>query len=767
MAERLYYFPWEEVGVPYRIKPGAGPGRVRVYKKGEVKPENLKGEDGLETKPGAHAFKFGKRGAELVLEESPLLFKFEGAEAGRGLITKVLEPLDDLLKKKEINSSFALDFGNDSLTITISTEGGGGGGVGDEAGSGGSGAGTGAAKFYAIKPKFPIGMILESEETVIICLRFVIRFFYHFCDAVNLSIDWWKKLPKDRPHDWPSSALGYYWWLNVFSVFAVKDAFYDLVNDHAQFVADALQKLGFEFELNLNAALSGTALGSIDANYTAAGRCWVPLATLLSPIIQFLCAGSPKPPPEGAGLADLIEPRIEAKANDHFCVKVGGFPVGLEVESRGTLAEGTLCIPKGSPLRKKIEQIGHDLADAADTYKNSRLKKLPDQMQLPRMILDLLDAELRNMIRLIKAAKKLYEHGKKAYDRLEDGDVTEDEVDAARGEAGEVAGDVRETGDALAATYQTASPHVKKIMGYLQGNPPADEPKGVGPKAEAVLAMLRATKVHGIAIEPGSPLQSAEEGDRKRLWIHVDDEEKAKVERASFHPPEPPEAVLENVTFRAPLPVRPALVGWDDYSDPDRKRSYSGIVAGFDLVKEAESFNEKRPGGQVPSQLARLRWTRDAKFWVWVETGLVSHLTEAKVPLPHLGLDDTGALLVTFDEVEKGKVSEADVSSLKGAKLHKRSTIWKVTLMKDATTDELREIEEQVDRNQPDDDPYATPGLDNIVATAKGWAAAEGAAGGVPGLGAGGAGGGDAVAGRFKSLGSALPSHGPRRRPRK
>ncbi len=754
MPEQLFYFPWEVVEVPYRVKPGSAARNVRVYTKGVASEDNFEYEGPLETTPGDHKFKLGPLGDSFPPELSPLFVKFDpGVEAGKeSFLTRLEEKFDELLRKKDIKTSFALDFGNDSLTITASTEGGLGAGVGDEVGTGGSATGTGAARFYTVKPKFPIGMILADEETLVICIRFVLRFFYHFCDAVNLSIDWWKKLPKGRPHDWPSNALGYYWWLNVFSVFAIKDALEDMVADHASFVAKSLQKLGFEFELNLNAALSGTALVNIDASYAAVGRCFVPLGTLLSPVIQFLCAGAPKPASGEAGLADLIEPRIEAKANDHFCLKVGGFPVAFEIESRGTLAEGSFCIPKGSPLRKKVEDVGRDLAEAADAYKNSKLQSIRDEMKLPRMILDLLDAEVRNMIRLMKAGKKLVKHAKSAREGLEGG-VTADEAKAGYAKAGEVGADARETQAAAMEAYQTAGPHVKRIMDYLQGRPPAEEPRGIGAKAEAVLRMLREVGIRGVAIEPGSPLRSAEEGDRKRLWIHVDDAEKAKVE-AVFAAPEPPAAVLEDVTFRVPLPVRPLVVGWDDYVDPQRDRSYSGIVAGFDLASDARAFLDRRKPGQVPPELARVTWTREARFWAWVETGLVPYLTASKIPLPELSLDESGAMLLTFDEMEIGRITEADVAPLPGAMPLGRKTIWKVALMTAATTDEVREIEEQVDRNQPDDDPYATPGLDAFIATTKGWGAPAGAKGEA----------GDAAASRFESLGAATPTHGPRRR---
>jgi len=161
--------------------------------------------------------------------------------------------------------------------------------------------------------------------------------------------------------------------------------------------------------------------------------------------------------------------------------------------------------------------------------------------------------------------------------------------------------------------------------------------------------------------------------------------------------------------------VKPAVVGWDDDHDPEKKITVSGIVVGFDTVPDAEAFNARRSPGQVAHAVERRRWTRDAKFWVWVETGLVSHLSQKKAPLPELSLDESGALLLTFDEMEKGKITDAEVANLKGAGRRKTTTSWRVTLMTNATTDELREIEEQVDRNPPDDDPYATPGLDNLV----------------------------------------------------
>ena len=70
-------------------------------------------------------------------------------------------------------------------------------------------------------------------------------------------------------------------------------------------------------------------------------------------------------------------------------------------------------------------------------------------------------------------------------------------------------------------------------------------------RAERDLAVAERDAVSQDAVRlRGEKEALAREVEAAYVWIHLDDEEKAKLERACLSPPVPPEAVLETVVFR-------------------------------------------------------------------------------------------------------------------------------------------------------------------------------------------------------------------------
>jgi hypothetical protein len=497
-----------------------------------------------------------------------------------------------------------------------------------------------------------------------------------------------------------SDFLGFNWWMGVFSMFAMKDMLYDIIADETDFIAEILQKIGVEAKFDVNAAGNFDVEVGVDASATVSGRAYLPLAVVLAPIIQFLMAGSTAPKPSGGGLADKIIPYVEGIVEDRVSVAVGGMPAALMVECKGTLAKCTFAVPKGSPLRAKIEKVGEEVAKAADHYKNSQVKKLPDETKLLRLIIDLLDHEVRNMVKLVRAGQK-----------AADGDTS----------------GAREGADALSSAVATATPYVRQIIDALNGKT-TDEPPGISPPAAAVISMLEGTKVHGVALGTAGSLEVTENGERQRVALHVDDAEKAKVLGAGFTPLATDE-VLETTTLVVPLPVPPKIVGWNHVSrNPRLANDYAGIIAGFDDVGARDRCKRAcRDRGWVPAELGEFenQHPNDSQgfHWAWVAVGLSRDLSSRTPPLimPELELGGDGKLRLTFDELPIGAVPDgitADIPLLMDASLE-RTKIWKLVLIEDATGEETEEIRARVDANQPSDDPYETV-LDELLADAGG-----------------------------------------------
>jgi hypothetical protein len=383
---------------------------------------------------------------------------------------------------------------------------------------------------------------------------------------------------------------------------------------------------------------------------------------------------------------------------DRITIAAGGIPAAFQLELKGKLATITFAVPKGSPLRAKIEQVGKQVFKAADHYKNRKTRQLKDEFKLLRLIIALIDAEVVTMVKLVKAGKALHD--------------------------GEYQQGMKEGGDALSAGMAAAAPYVKQIIEALQGKT-SDEPSGIGGEARRVLDALAQSKVHGVAIGMDGPCQVSDAGDRKLIVMHVADGEKALLEGAGLQPAAAP--VLETTRIEVGLPVTPQLIGWNHVArNPALDRDYAGIVGGFDTVAERDRCkNLCRGKGWVPGKLGGYEDQHpddsQGRHWAWIAVGLSEYLAarEPPLPMPELELVD-GKLRVTFDELP----IEAIKDDIRGAvplfaeATITRETIWKLTLLEAATRDEAEAIQAAVDDNQPDEDPYAIPILDELLAAA-------------------------------------------------
>lgn len=651
-------------------------------------------------------------GQTLTIEDSPFFVK------GPKPPNTPPEPPAKPHKKLSATAKLGINFGKDKLSITGAINGGGG-----AAASGGGGAGwviSGAGgqggavtlnvKGYSINPVFEVGPLLKSDESLIIALRCMLRYFYHWCDALNLAIDYLKnKVPKTASaQDFMTEFAGFNWWMFVFSMFAMKDMLYDIVADEADFIAEILQKIGVEAKLDLNAAGNFDLEVGVDASATVAGKIYVPLAVMLAPVIEFLMAGSTAPKPQGGSLADKIVPSLEGVIEDRVSIAVGGMPAAFMVECKGRLAKFSFSVPKGSPLRAKIESVGEEMAKAAEHYKNNRLKTIPDETKVLRLILDLLDHEVRNMVKLVRSAEK-----------LKDGDTSGG----------------KEGLDAVSASVETATPFVRQILDALKGKK-TDEPPGISEAANAVLRMAKSTKVHGVALGTAPPLEMIDNAERKRLVLHVDDEEKAKITQSGFAP-KSVEAELETTTLDVPLPNRPAAIGWNYVTqNPRLANDYAGIIAGFEDLGGRDTCKQAcRDRGWVPAELGTFedQHPNDSGglHWAWVAVGISQKLASHRppLPMPELALTDDGTLRATFDEMPLGAITEQLKSEIPlfAAASFAKKTIWKVVLMDDATSEESDAIRDQIDANQPSTDPYESV-LDDLLQQAGGEGGGDGSA---------------------------------------
>ena len=678
-AGRACYFPWELVRVDYCA---TGPATLVARVGGEALPPfDLPARrtsftlDLRQPLPGS--------AETATLESSPIELRFEGeVEAFPG------EPPAPPPRKpglwntgRDVSGGVDLDFGKDSLSITFQTEAKGGAGVGDEAGTGASAGVTTGPRFSLPTVEIPMEM-LASEQAVAILLRFVVRYFHHAVEAVYFAWKWFEEqrheLSAEGEDDWIEDYCGFGFWTMVYLAFALKETIFELAHDHAQWIADLLQSVKFCFRFDWSARLGGTVVGKAEVTGEVHGTCDIPLGTLLWPVLEALQQFD-SAEREGPSLADLITPCIKANLEDVFTLKAGMVPILVEIESRGQLAEGSVFIPKGSPLMERVRQVTAKMSGAAEQWNAAKQSRDQDaEGELPEV--DRAHEFLR-LLRLVLG-------------------VIYDELQALLVDR------------SAESAWTAASPIVTEIMNQVMGDDrPIEDPRDLGEAARELLDRIEGCGLHGVPLEPGHVLHvegSAESGKRK-LWLYLDEEELAALQGGGWSPPTPPEEVLETVTWSVTLPAVPQSLSWHVWEDPDADATFSGIVAGFSNPAMASAFAGSRSASWLDGALAGQEpWERDDLHWTWVETGLIQALSDADLALPEL--EHAGAsLLLTFHRVELDQVGASLAPVLGQAARHERSALSKVVLLEEASVDEQREILAKIQANQPAPPPTPFP----------------------------------------------------------
>ncbi|MCO5169737.1 MAG: hypothetical protein M9894_25655 [Planctomycetes bacterium] len=664
------YFPWDFVD--FTFKAGAG-ARYDVLVGGAT-VLSVPLEEGDHGQGGFWLGAPLQDGSTLTPARSPVKVVFTNAQGFAD--APVDQPGAPTSKKGldgkglETEGEVALDFGNDSLLITWQTEAKGGGGAGDEAGTGASGGATTGPRFSMPTVELPMDMLM-SEQSLAILVRFFCRFFYHETEALYQAVKWLEKEKVD-PEDTAACAqagLGFGFWTLVYSGFALKEAIFDLVHDHAQWVARLLQGVRFIGKFDWSGKLGLTALGKGEATAEVHGVLELPLGTVLWPVIDVLLQADTTAR-TGPTLKDLIEPCLKATLEDVFTVKVGAAPVLVEVESRGRLAEGTVHIPPDSPLIADLEGYVAGIARAAEQWKarsqDPAAPKVEDAhvaLKLLRMTFDMLYHETQAIL-----------------------------VDRSPEKA-----------------WKAASPVVIELMNrFTEGlAPPKDVPPldEVRPEVQALVGHIDALALRGVAFEPGQVVivEGTVATGRSKLWLYLEPEERQAL-AARWLPPEPPQELYETVTWAVPLPQAPLAVGWHTFDDPGAGKTFTGVVAGFAAAGAAQSFAGARPAAWVDAGLAGVTWSRSQGdqelHWAWVETKLVPALDAQQRDLP--ALEQAGAkLLLTFEHEPVGAVATSTAPVLAQAQVHARRPISRVVLATDATVDEQRLLVNAVQRHQP------------------------------------------------------------------
>jgi len=556
------------------------------------------------------------------------------------------------IDKKYASGDMEIKFGRDKLGFTWSIEAGGGAGGGATAGTGASAAPTGNARLHFIKPQFSVELI-ENADSAAIAVRFFLRFLYHALDAWQVAIDWAKRTVSDD--DKISPYFGALFWTNVFSALAVKEALNDIANDHAAFVVGLLEHLEFEFGFDVSAAASGELGIGLEGSAALKARGKVSLATLLAPLLDLLMSGA-RPSASGASILDRIEPNVTFHIDDRFQVKAHAAIGSLEVESTGVLLDAKFAIPKGSPLRAKMQGFGKSIEDAVFAWKDRNTAPPPAEVQSLRLILNALDHEV---LALLKAYKD------------------------------------KDPGAALNSVPELC----QQVFALIKGETPPPPTPPREPLTN-VLNMLRSTHVRGCLIGVKPVLATAQNDDGTiTVTMTVLDPDKLSVMGSGWTAPAAPEKLGEKSTWRIPLPTQPVSVGWSTYNEPRLDLFVEGLVAAFALPQDAHAFADARNKAWVHDAVENSVWTREARHWAWVDTDLVPALVAAKLPLPDVSLDGS-VLVLRFPLVDPSKMPQPLPAALAAGTKIEATPGWKLTLMTDATAAEVDQIRAQIALNR-------------------------------------------------------------------
>lgn len=563
----------------------------------------------------------------------------------------------DKIKDTYAQGELGIKFGRDKLGFTISCEGGGGVGAGAGFGASAGAAPTGNARLHFVKPTFSVDLI-KNADSAAIAIRFFLRFAYHFLDAIVSAVAWNQRAAQST--DPVVTAAGGFFWTNVYSLFAIKEALNDITNDHAEFVAAMLDRLELEFGFDVSVAAQGEVGVGIEASAAIKGRGKVSIATLLAPLLDLFMGGA-RPSASGASLLDRIVPHVDFHIDDRFQCKVHAAIGALEVESSGDLLHAKLSMPKGSPLRARLQDLGAMIEEAVFAWTDRFKEPEPEPVRRIKLVLAALDTEV---YALLKAFKQ------------KDGSVD--------------------------AALATVSPLADECMRGLKGEP---RPPPAPPREpmSKVLQMLVATRIHGVALAAGPSLEVSPVPEARPpafiAVMTVDDSEKIAATSSGWAPPEPPRKLGDRAAWKVALPLAPAVVAWSTYDDAARGVHVQGLVAGFDRHSDAEAFAQRRDLAWVDDAVEASVWVREAKHWAWIDTDLVPTLAGDKAPLPTLELEGAN-LWLRFPLVDLAPVLAHPPRLLAAGVRQPVVAIWKLTLIKDATLSEIDELRSRLAINR-------------------------------------------------------------------
>ncbi len=716
---QLYFFDGETIGIRY-----TGEGHASFSDETLELDKAEPGEDDPELDLGeAHAFFEGITG-----DLKPISIAFSAGV--RPLMPGEVAPVPDDVEELEsdLKASLELDFGLDTLSFLLTNEAGTGIGAGGSAGEETGASATANIRAQPPIPKLSIAMVFKNLHTMGMALRFHVRTLIHILDSLDLILDWGKNLAKLNPFDGGSGedtgdfsllkTVSIFWWLPIFTLFAICDTLRDLIEYDPGWVAKLLEELNFESEQGITTDLSGAiGIAGVELGMVNTVKINLPLGSLVAPILPFLTSIGDEPPPDGPQFTDMVLPQLTAIIENRLSLQAGGALAKCELESTGTLGEATFTLPRGSTYRKKLDVFGKEIARAAYHWRKSKQRDASESnpnVQRFRHLLELFDQELTSVL------------------------------DPNPGAAVKTLGEINAF-----------------VIGQLSGQPVPYPGDDTSPEGQVVLAALRKTglggglgccfaPLHGIALQPGSPLMvkkaEGELGDSPRslVSIHVDDHEKLKLEDpdSGFSYPEavgaPDAPVLVNRTFTLQLPLATVRrVAWNSWDPGEGEGAplLDGIILAFDTERDAREF-----AGPTRGQ-TDTTWLREGLYWIWLDQDLAGDLhrplgqqptdpAESEqdaavvlpeggpeietpeepaseepvgpqgVPLPELHLSAAcDVLRIVFEEIAADTVTESPILSA-ADEVHEVG-IWRVALLSHASAGDVYEISQQINANQP------------------------------------------------------------------
>ncbi len=602
-----------------------------------------KNADGTESKQWATA-----RAAQLDFSEGELTLG--GFDMGQSK-QKPEEPL-------RAGTLFSTKLGDDTITITYSFEGGGGVGAGIEVGAGTSAQATGAIRVHGYLLKVPLKLIFAGVDSLTVGLRFFLRFAMHLTDALDAAHE---AITRDLTA--PSFALIDARRLipAVYAAIAMVQALRDVVSDHPDFIVKVLESVHASAQLDVLGSIHGGVSVTGEISEAVHVQASMKLATIVAPLLDLLDGGKAKID-QVALASERIIPEIKVRVSDETVLKGTWFPFGVRIQSRGTLASGSLTVPQGSSIRTRARDFWGWVAELVEVFRQRTLARPAPGEDDPRAF-----AKLRSVLLALD-----------------------------RGVSSLAAGGASEM-------WMSPDASVSELVHRLRGEPVQTAPLGTTGLLGQMFQAIKDAGVVGVALSPGSQALVARPGAEKgfmELSLHVTDEEKRRLDTHALSYPSPPTMAVENVVYRVPLPAVPKRVGWNRYVDPyDENRELEGLIVGFDDGQAAQAFADARDAAWVDGAVRTAWFPRDGKFWAWVDTTMVPALSSSRCPLPRVELEG-GTLVLTFTATPLGATGESGAPILShGHRAGEPQPIWELPLVKKATRGDFQLLCDQLAAN--------------------------------------------------------------------